>query len=127
MLLADINEQAVSDLSTTLNSSGGTTVHIKLDVTSEADWLVAMAACARLAETSGLRGRPDIVVNNAGTTYKNKPTLEVTAEEFDRVFNVNVRSIFLAVKAVVPEMKRVGGGSIINISSIGSVRPRPGM
>jgi NAD(P)-dependent dehydrogenase (short-subunit alcohol dehydrogenase family) len=109
-----------------LNETGGTTVHIKLDVTSEADWLVAMAACAKLADASGLKGRPDIVVNNAGTTYKNKPTLDVTAEEFDRVFNVNVRSIFLGVKAVVPVMKETGGGSIINISSIGTVRPRPG-
>jgi 3-oxoacyl-[acyl-carrier protein] reductase len=53
-------------------------------------------------------------------------TLEVTEEEFERVFSVNVKSIFHSVQAVVPIMKMHGGGSIINISSIGSVRPRPG-
>jgi NAD(P)-dependent dehydrogenase (short-subunit alcohol dehydrogenase family) len=64
----------------------------------------------------------------AGTTYRNKSTLEVTADEFDRVFNVNVRSIFLSVRAIVPQMQKQGhGGSIINVSSIGSLRPRPGL
>jgi NAD(P)-dependent dehydrogenase (short-subunit alcohol dehydrogenase family) len=53
-------------------------------------------------------------------------TLKVTEEEFERVFEVNVKSIFHSVRAVVPIMKEQGGGSIINISSIGSVRPRPG-
>lgn len=66
-------------------------------------------------------------MNNAGTTYRNKPTLEVTSDEFDRVFNVNVKSIYLSVLATVPQMKKQGGGSIINISSIGSSRPRPGL
>jgi NAD(P)-dependent dehydrogenase (short-subunit alcohol dehydrogenase family) len=55
-----------------------------------------------------------------------QPTLEVTEDEFQRVFNVNVKSIFLSVKAVVPALQKSKGGSIINISSIGSVRPRPG-
>lgn len=53
--------------------------------------------------------------------------MDVTPEEFDRVFNVNVRSIFLSARAIVPQMKKQGGGSIINVSSTGSIRPRPGL
>lgn len=69
-----------------------------------------------------------LVVNNAGTSYKNKPTLEVTSAEFDRVFLVNVKSIYWSVGAAIPQLQKQGhGGSIINISSIGSVRPRPGL
>lgn len=57
-----------------------------------------------------------------------QPTLEVTADEFQRVFDVNVKSIFLSVNTVVPQMQKQGdGGAIVNISSIGSVRPRPGL
>ena len=53
-------------------------------------------------------------------------TLEVTEQEFDRVFNLNVKSVFWSVQAALPAIRRVGGGSIINISSIGAERPRPG-
>lgn len=57
-----------------------------------------------------------------------KPTLEVTSEEYDRVFDINVKSIFLSIAATVPQIKKQGnGGSIINISSISATRPRPGL
>ena len=72
-------------------------------------------------------GRLDIVVNNAGWTYRNKPVLEVTEEEFDRVYAINVKSIFHMVRAVVPLLSRQGGGSIINIGSTAGIRPRPGL
>lgn len=72
-------------------------------------------------------GGLDILVNNAGTSYRNKPTVEVTEAEYDRVMAVNVKSIFLSIGAVVPELQSRGGGSIINIASIGAMRPRPGL
>jgi 3-oxoacyl-[acyl-carrier protein] reductase len=72
-------------------------------------------------------GRIDIIVNNAGTTYRNRPMLEVDEAEFDRVFAVNVKSIFLMAHAFVPHMRAKGGGAIINIGSTAGLRPRPGL
>jgi 3-oxoacyl-[acyl-carrier protein] reductase len=72
-------------------------------------------------------GRLDIVVNNAGTTHRNMPMTDVTEEEFDRVFAVNVKSIYLMTKATVPHFREHGGGVILNIGSTAGVRPRPGL
>ena len=72
-------------------------------------------------------GKVDIVVNNAGWTYHNKPLLEVTEDEFDRTFAINVKSIFLMTNAVVPVMRRQKSGRIINIGSTAGIRPRPGL
>jgi len=72
-------------------------------------------------------GVPHIVVNNAGTTHRNQPMLDVDEATFDRIFNVNVKSIFHMTKAVVPLMRQQGQGSIINIGSTAGLRPRPGL
>ncbi len=72
-------------------------------------------------------GPPDIVVNNAGTTHRNQPMLDVDEATFDRVYAVNVKSIFHMAHAVVPLMRKRGGGVIINIGSTGGIRPRPGL
>lgn len=73
-------------------------------------------------------GGLDIVVNNAGTTHRNRPMLEVGADEFDRVYAVNVKSIYWMAQAAVPVMRRQGrGGSLVNISSTAGIRPRPGL
>ncbi|KAG5291569.1 oxidoreductase [Histoplasma ohiense] len=95
---------------------------MKMDVTKEEDWK------AVVDQTASTFGQVDILVNNAGTTYRNKPSMEVTIEEFQRVFDVNVKSIFHASKAFIPKLLEQGkGGSIINISSTGASRPRPGL
>ena len=72
-------------------------------------------------------GIPYVVVNNAGTTHRNQPMLEVDEATFDRVFNVNVKSIYHMTRAVVPLMQAAKDGVIINIGSVGSIRPRPGL
>jgi len=72
-------------------------------------------------------GRLDILVNNAGTTHRNKPMTEVTEKEFDIIFGVNVKSIFLTSKYVVPMMKKQGSGVILNVASTAGIRPRPGL
>ncbi|KAL5047317.1 hypothetical protein BDW71DRAFT_41375 [Aspergillus fruticulosus] len=94
----------------------------KVDVTSPSDW-------AAVVETAVTKfGKLDILVNNAGTTYRNKPTLEVTEAEWERVFNVNVKGIFHGSQAVIARLLKQGhGGSVINISSTGASRPRPGL
>ncbi|HET6183273.1 MAG TPA: glucose 1-dehydrogenase [Acetobacteraceae bacterium] len=73
-------------------------------------------------------GGLDIVVNNAGTTHRNRPMLEVDEATFDRVFAVNVKSIYWMAQAALPVLRRQGrGGSIINIGSTAGISPRPGL
>ena len=81
----------------------------------------------RAVETAQDGGRLDIVVNNAGWTHRNKPMLEVSEAEFDRLYAINVKAIFHMTNAVVPLMRRAGGGCIINIGSTAGIRPRPGL
>lgn len=82
---------------------------------------------AAVRETIRAFGRLDIIVNNAGTTHRNKPMLEVSEEEFDRIFAVNVKSIYLTTRAVLPHFRHIGGGAILNIGSTAGLRPRPGL
>jgi len=94
----------------------------------QADVASGNAVRAAVASVSAAAGRnPDIVVNNAGFTHRNRSCLEVDEATFDRVFAVNVKSIFHMVQAVVPAMRDHGGGAIINIASTAGIRPRPGL
>lgn len=102
-------------------SIGAQAIPIAADVSREADVVRSLAATADAFGTS------HILVNNAGTTHRNQPLLDVTEAEFDRVFAVNVKSIFHYVRAVVPPMRAAGGGVIINIGSTAGIRPRPGL
>ena len=106
---------------TVADELGPLALAIACDVSKAADVNAAVAACVAAF------GPPDIVVNNAGTTHRNQPMLEVDEATFDRVFNVNVKSIFHMTRAVVPLMRQRGGGSIINIGSTAGIRPRPGL
>jgi len=72
-------------------------------------------------------GGLDIMVNNAGVTHRNQPLLDVGEDEFDRIYAVNVKAIYLSTLACVPEMEKRGGGSIITTASTAGVRPRPGL
>jgi NAD(P)-dependent dehydrogenase (short-subunit alcohol dehydrogenase family) len=72
-------------------------------------------------------GRLDILVNNAGTTHVNKPMLDITEDEYERMFAVNVKGVFFGCQAVVPVFRKQGGGVIINIGSTAGLRPRPGL
>jgi 3-oxoacyl-[acyl-carrier protein] reductase len=72
-------------------------------------------------------GRLDVMVNNAGWTHRNRPALEVSEDEFDKCFAVNVKSLYLATMHAVPVFRQQGGGSFVNIASTAGVRPRPGL
>jgi len=82
---------------------------------------------ALIARTLAEFGRVDILVNNAGYTHRNQPLLDVSEEEFDRIFAVNVKALYLAALEIVPVMRKQGGGSIINTASTAGLRPRPGL
>jgi len=91
---------------------------VQADVSKSEDW-------ARLVRAAG--ANLDIVVNNAGWTHRNKPYLEVTEAEFDRVYAVNVKSIYLSAIHAVPVFRKRGGGAFVNIASTAGIRPRPGL
>ena len=88
------------------------------DVTKSEDW-------AKLVRAAG--PALDIVVNNAGWTHRNKPYLEVTEAEFDKVYSVNVKSVYLPALHAVPVFRKRGHGAIVNIASTAGLRPRPGL
>lgn len=96
-------------------------IALAADVTKAEDWKRAVDACVSKF------GRLDIVVNNAGTSHRNQPLLDVSEEEFERVFAVNVKSIYLSAQAAVPVMRKQGSGVFINIGSTAALRPRPGL
>ncbi|MBU6194487.1 MAG: glucose 1-dehydrogenase [Burkholderiales bacterium] len=118
VLIADIQEGPAREVASGI---GAQAVALRCDVTVRAD------VDAAVAQARAQFGRLDIVVNNAGWTHRNKPLLEVSEAEFDRVYDINVKSIFHMTQAVVPLMREQGGGVILNIGSTAGIRPRPGL
>ena len=118
VLIADLDEGKARKLADELGPSARA---VACDVSKAADVNAAVAACVKAF------GVPDIVVNNAGTTHRNQSMLEVDEATFDRVFAVNVKSIYHMTQAVVPLMRKRKSGSIINIGSTAGIRPRPGL
>lgn len=114
VMIGDLNEAGARAVAAEI---GACSMRADVAIAAEVDALVA-AAVARL-------GRLDIVVNNAGYTHLNQPMTEVSEDEFDRVFAVNVKSIYLMARAAVPVLD--GGGNILNIGSTAGIRPRPGL
>ncbi|OBT42137.1 hypothetical protein VE00_08307 [Pseudogymnoascus sp. WSF 3629] len=118
VVAVDLNRDSLAKV---FSDASGSLVTLVADVTSLSDWERVLAT----AESNF--GGLDILINNAGTSYRNKSTLEVTEAEFDRVMNVNLKSIYFSVQTIMPHMQKRGGGSIVNIASIGASRPRPGL
>jgi 3-oxoacyl-[acyl-carrier protein] reductase len=116
--LADINGEAAKSAARTI---GNNAIALRFDVSKKAD------IDGVVGETVAAFGALDILVNNAGATHVNKPMLEIDEAEYDRIFAINVKGVFLACQAVVPVFRRRGGGVIINIGSTAGLRPRPGL
>jgi 3-oxoacyl-[acyl-carrier protein] reductase len=121
VVVADIRMDTAERVCREIVEAGGEAVASHTDVTKN-DQVAAMIQLA--LDTFG---KLDIIVNNAGTTHKSQPMLDVDEKTFDLVFAVNVKSIYLSAKNVVPVFERLGGGVIINIASTAGVRPRPGL
>jgi 3-oxoacyl-[acyl-carrier protein] reductase len=118
VLVADLDGTRAQDVALSLGKSARA---VRCDVSCRADVEAAVAACVDAF------GGVDILVNNAGTTHRNQSMLEVDEATFDRVFAVNVKSIFHTTQAVVPLMKARRSGCIVNIGSTAGIRPRPGL
>jgi 3-oxoacyl-[acyl-carrier protein] reductase len=116
--LADLNAEAAKSAARAI---GNNAIALRCDVSKKAD------VDGMIEETLAAFGGLDILVNNAGATHVNKPMLEIGEAEFDRIFAVNVKGIFLACQAVVPVLRKQGGGVIVNIGSTAGLRPRPGL
>jgi len=116
--LVDIKEEAALEAAAKV---GREAIALACDVANAAD------VDRAVAETIRAFGKLDIVVNNAGITHRNRPMLEVEEDEFDRVFAVNVKSIYLFARAAIPHMRSQGRGVIVNVGSTAGLRPRPGL
>ena len=121
VVVADIRGDRAERVASEIRAAGGQAIASETDVTKN-DQVAAMTAL-----TVESYGRIDIVVNNAGTTHRSQPMLDVDEAMFDLVYAVNVKSLYLSAKNVVPVFLKQGRGVMINIASTAGVRPRPGL
>ncbi|SOY86330.1 SDR family oxidoreductase [Cupriavidus taiwanensis] len=121
VVVADLREDAAERVAAAIRDAGGRARAVRADVSREADTEAMREAALSVF------GDVNIVVNNAGTTHRNKPILEITEDEFDRVYAVNVKSIYWSARAFIPHFRQRGGGVFVNIASTAGIRPRPGL
>ena len=115
VVLGDILDEQGQQVEAEINELGGDALYVHLDVTSEADWESAVeAAVSRY-------GKLDILVNNAAIVIPKAAIEDRTGDEWDRIFEVNAKGVFLGTKHAIPEMRKAGGGSIVNISSVAGI------
>ena len=111
VVFGDILDEEGKQVEAAIRQAGGEATYVHLDVIQEADWQQAMAAAV------STYGKLDILVNNAGILRRDGIE-ETTKELWDTVLAVNATGVFLGTKYAIPEMRKAGGGSIVNISSI---------
>jgi 3-oxoacyl-[acyl-carrier protein] reductase len=121
VVVNDIDATRGEGVTRAIAQAGGRASFCAGDVSRDAD----VAALVRHA--LDVFGDLDIVVNNAGTTHRNQPLLDVAEEEFDRIYRVNVKSLFLTARHAVPHFRRKRSGVFVTIASTAGVRPRPGL
>jgi 3-oxoacyl-[acyl-carrier protein] reductase len=121
VVVADINEASAQRVAGAISATGSSVLAVRTDVSQN-------SSMGELVETvQGAFGRLDIFINNAGIAHKNGPLTGVDEATFDRVFAVNVKSIYLSALHVVPLFRQQGGGVFLNIASTAGLRPRPGL
>ena len=118
VVIADLNYEAGRALAEELGAHASA---VACDVTNAEQVRATVAHCVNRF------GVPDIVVNNAGATHRNQPMLDVDEKTFDRIYAVNVKSLYHMAHAVVPLMRERKYGVIINVGSVAGIRPRPGL
>jgi 3-oxoacyl-[acyl-carrier protein] reductase len=121
VIVNDIVRESGERVVAAIRAAGGRAHYVYGDVArSEGARGLLNAAVAHFA-------RLDIVINNAGTTHRNSSLLDVTEAEFDRIYAVNVKSIYWTAQHIVPHFRAQGGGCFVNVASTAGVRPRPGL
>ena len=115
VVFGDILDAEGRKVEATIRDHGGQATYVHLDVTRETDWQSAVTT------TLDAHGRLDILINNAAIVIPRVPIEERTVEEWDRVMAVNAKGVFLGTKHAIPAMRRSGGGSIVNISSVAGI------
>ena len=111
VVIGDIRDELGMQVEAEIRELGGEAIYLHLDVTSDDDW-------QRAIETAEQQfGKVDVLVNNAAIVLR-KGIEETTSDDWDNIMEINAKGVFLGTKAVIPAMRRAGGGSIINISSI---------
>ncbi len=121
VIVNDVNGENGERIAKAIRDDGGKAAYVHADVSRDADTGAMLAAALKNF------GKVDIVVNNAGVSHRNQPMLDVTEADFDRVFAINVKSVYWSAKHFVPYFRKQGGGNFINIASTAGVRPRPGL
>jgi 3alpha(or 20beta)-hydroxysteroid dehydrogenase len=115
VVFGDIRDAEGQKVEAAIRAAGGEAVYVHLDVTSDADWQHAVKTAV------DRYGALNILINNAAIVIPRVPIEERTAAEWDRVMAVNARGVFLGTKYAIPAMRRTGGGSIVNISSVAGI------
>jgi 3alpha(or 20beta)-hydroxysteroid dehydrogenase/cyclopentanol dehydrogenase len=110
VVIGDILEQEGRQLEEEINESDGRALFTRLDATLEEDWRRAVGLAAERF------GKLDILVNNAGVIRRHSIE-DTSAEEWDMIMEVNAKGVFLGIKVAIPQMRKAGGGSIVNLSS----------
>lgn len=108
----DIDESGGQETVAAIEADGGTADFWKVDISDEGQVRNAVGAVVQRF------GRIDVLINNAGVTGVDKPTHEVTEQEFDTVLGVDVKGLFFMTKHIVPHLRNAGGGAIVNFASI---------
>src|SRR6187402_1191073 len=121
VIVNDIDAARGEKVVAAIRAAGGRASFFPADVTKSADMKALVEAAVQR------HGKLDVMVNNAGWTHRNRPALEVSEEEFDKCYAVNMKSIYLSTVHAVPAFRANKGGSMINIASTAGVRPRPGL
>lgn len=121
VVIADIDNAGGVDTENAIKEKGGKAIFVHTDVS------VASEVANLIAIARDRFGKIDVLFNNAGIFIKNTPVELVEESTWERIFAVNVKGIFLAVKYAVPEMKKNGGGVIVNTASMTAVRPLKNM
>jgi cyclopentanol dehydrogenase len=116
--IGDILEREGKRVEAEINETGGEAMFVRLDVTMESEWRSAIAATVRRF------GKLDVLVNNAGVAVRGKVE-ETSEEQWNRAMDINAKGVFLGTKVAIFEMRRAGGGSIVNISSVAGIVGSP--